>query len=832
MCIIFVERSCLSSLYHSSILGCRHRKLYPRNILFFIEDFEKMWSVKGGNGAKKGAGGNGLVAVAIDNQKGSQNALRWAAEHLLTKGQTVILLHVVQKTSSVCSSIAGNNAIVCNINNLSQSPRKQQLEKMTKDLFLTFHCYCARKDINCIDIILEDSDIAKAVTEYASYAAIENLVLGAPTKHGFIRFKSSSIPSSVSKGAPDFCTVYVISKGKIHSERHASRPAAYSSPLLAQIEALNQQSAKAAETPRQNMYLKAARPSFRPRNLPDEASRYAYTRGGGFSNGRISGGFSESESERSFISSDRASTDRASSVMYEYMDRGRLSTSSDQSFGSMRLGPKFAELNFPQDFSSISHESNQTSSSWSSENLEEVESEMRRLKLELKQTMDMYSTACREALTAKQKEMELHSWRAEEEQKLEEARLAQEAAQAVAEREKARCKAAIEAADAAKRIAELESNKRANAEIKALREAEDMRKLLSNLAHTDDKYRRYSIEEIEEATEHFSPFRKIGEGGYGPVYKCYLDHTPVAVKVLRPDAAQGRSQFQKEIDILSCIRHPNMVLLLGACPEYGILVYEYMANGSLDDCLSRKGNTPALSWQLRFQIAAEVATGLLFLHQTKPEPLVHRDLKPGNILLDQNYVSKISDVGLARLVPAVAENVTQCLMTATAGTFCYIDPEYQQTGMLGVKSDVYSLGIMLLQLVTSRPPMGLTHQVETAIEKGTFAGMLDPAVPDWPYEEALSFAKLAIQCAELRRKDRPDLGTVILPALNKLREFADEKMNHKLLGGNYSPSPNHSHAADQQEVISDPQLKNLETSKSQSSTSSQPENQAEEAGLL
>ncbi|XP_048428408.1 U-box domain-containing protein 34 [Pyrus x bretschneideri] len=445
---------------------------------------------------------------------------------------------------------------------------------------------------------------------------------------------------------------------------------------------------------------------------------------------------------------------------------------------------------------------------------------MRRLKLELKQTMDMYSTACREAITAKQKvsgsqicflqffsrfhlnlrprqEMKLHSWRAEEEQKLEEARLGQEAALAVAEKEKARCKAAMEAADAAKRIAEFESNKRVNAESKALREAEDMRKLLSNLAHTDDKYRRYSIEEIEEATEHFLPSRKVGEGGYGPVYKCYLNHTPVAVKVLRPDAAQGRSQFQKEIDILSSIRHPNMVLLLGACPEYGILAYEYMANGSLDDCLSRKGNTPALSWQLRFRIAAEIATGLLFLHQTKPEPLVHRDLKPGNILLDHNYVSKISDVGLARLVPAVAENMTQCLMTATAGTFCYIDPEYQQTGMLGVKSDVYSLGIMLLQLVTNRPPMGLAHHVESAIEKGTFAEMLDPSVPDWPYEEALSFAKLAVQCAELRRKDRPDLGTVILPELNKLRELADEKMNHKLLGGNDGPSPNHSRVADQ-----------------------------------
>lgn len=88
-----------------------------------------------------------------------------------------------------------------------------------------------------------------------------------------------------------------------------------------------------------------------------------------------------------------------------------------------------------------------------------------------------------------------------------------------------------------------------------------------------------------------------------------------------------------------------MVLLLGACPEYGILVYEYMAKGSLEDCLFKRGNTAALSWQIRFRIAAEIATGLLFLHQTKPEPLVHRDLKPGNILLDNNYTSKISDVG-------------------------------------------------------------------------------------------------------------------------------------------------------------------------------------------
>lgn len=145
------------------------------------------------------------------------------------------------------------------------------------------------------------------------------------------------------------------------------------------------------------------------------------------------------------------------------------------------------------------------------------------------------------------KEKELHHWRIEEEQKLEESRLAEEAALALAEKEKARCRAAIESAEAAKRIAELETQKRASAEVKSIREAKEMRKLLDNLSQSDGRYRRYTIEEIEIATDYFAESRKIGEGGYGPVFKCYLDHTPVAVKVLRPDAAQGRSQFQQEV---------------------------------------------------------------------------------------------------------------------------------------------------------------------------------------------------------------------------------------------------------------------------------------------
>lgn len=178
---------------------------------------------------------------------------------------------------------------------------------------------------------------------------------------------------------------------------------------------------------------------------------------------------------------------------------------------------------------------------------DDIEAEMKRLKLELKQTMDMYSTACKEALAAKQKAQELNCWKMEEEKRLEEARLSGESATSIVEKERAKARAALETAEASKRIAELEAQKRINAEMRALKEAEELKGALEALANTGIRYRKYTIEEIEIATECFAEARKIGEGGYGPVYSGYLDHTPVAIKVLRPDAAQGRSQFQKEV---------------------------------------------------------------------------------------------------------------------------------------------------------------------------------------------------------------------------------------------------------------------------------------------
>ncbi|XP_040873106.1 U-box domain-containing protein 35 isoform X4 [Glycine max] len=706
---------------------------------------------------KKG-GGNGLVAVAIEkDNKGSRHALKWAADTLLSRGQTLVLIHVLHTTSP------SHEAIICNIN--TNSPAASPHVNITKDLFRTFHCYCSRKDIQCLDVLLEDMDVVKGITEYVSYAAIENLVLGQASRHGFIRFKSST-PSNILKGAPDFCTVYVISKGRISSVRSAARTAPHASPLLRHIQILHDENARESE-----ISSKYNRASIKPSSWQSESMKRINL------SGRSCMDFPESDSDISFVSSERPSSVRSSSVFYDYFDlharNPRTSTSSDHSLGSTRMRPKFSDLSSTD--ISFSEDSRRSSVSSSLLN-DEAEADMRSLKLELKHTLEIYTTACRETLAAQQKLGELQNWKIEEEKKMEEMQLSQEAAEASVEQEKARSKAARETAKAAKRIARVESSKRESVKVKALKEAEEMRKQLDNLTQNDKRYRRYTIEEIERATDMFSEARKIGEGGYGPVYKCYLDHTQVAVKVLRQDSAQGEAQFQQEVNILGCIRHPNMVLLIGACAEHGILVYEYMAKGSLEDCMfgkKKEKEGKMRSWKVRFGIAAEIATGLLFLHQTKPEPLVHRDLKPGNILLDQNYVSKISDVGLAKLVPAAtAGNGTQCCMTAAAGTFCYIDPEYQQTGMLGVKSDVYSLGIILLQLLTGRPAMGLAHQVEESIKKDRFGEMLDPSVPDWPLEQALCLANLALQCAQLRRKDRPDLATLVLPRLQILRDFA------------------------------------------------------------
>ncbi|URD89618.1 U-box domain-containing protein [Musa troglodytarum] len=453
--------------------------------------------------------GSPLVAVAIDKDKGSQNALKWAVDNLVTRGQTLALIHV--KITSHPTT-----------NQHDAGCYREPTDHHSKELFLPFRCFCTRKDVRCKDVLLEDLDVAKAIIEFVGHGAIEKLVVGASSKGGLVRrFKNHDVTASITKGVPDFCTVYVIAKGKVSAMRNAVRPAPHMSPLRSQIQ--SQASLKPDVT--SPSFFPDSKGSSSPSpsssalssRLNDQflqgQARSPFGRGMRDATTKSFADLSLSDTDISFVSSGRPSTDQAFPP--------RLSNGSeglDRSF-EMRTPHKSVDsYSTGNEFSSISLGS--TGTSWSSQAMEDVEEEMKRLRLELKHTMDMYNNACKEALTAKQKR-----WKMEEEKKISEAHAAEIAAMALVEKEKAKCRAAMEAAQAENRIAELEARKRIDAEMKAIRDADEKNKTLDSLSHTDLRYRKYTIEEIEATTEYVAEHREIGEGGYGPVYKCHLDHT-------------------------------------------------------------------------------------------------------------------------------------------------------------------------------------------------------------------------------------------------------------------------------------------------------------------
>ncbi|CAN1237184.1 U-box domain-containing protein 33 [Linum grandiflorum] len=319
----------------------------------------------------------------------------------------------------------------------------------------------------------------------------------------------------------------------------------------------------------------------------------------------------------------------------------------------------------------------------------------------------------------------------------------------------------------------------------ALREAEELRRSRAETSNgsTAEFFSDFRFSEIEEATNNFHPSLKIGEGGFGSIYRGVLHHTEVAIKMLHANSMQGPSEYQQEVDILSRMRHPNLVTLIGACPEAWTLIYEYLPNGSVEDRLSCRGNTPPLSWQTRIRIAAELCSVLMFLHSSKPHSIVHGDLKPANILLDSNYVCKLSDFGIARLLhqgegSGIGETI--CCRTDPKGTFAYMDPEFLSCGELTPKSDVYSFGIILLRLLTGRPALGLVKEVQYALDKGNLKTLLDPLAGDWPFLQAEQLTRLALRCSELNRKNRPDLASEVWRVLEPLKASCGESSSFRI----------------------------------------------------
>ncbi|EYU26701.1 hypothetical protein ABFS82_12G177800 [Erythranthe guttata] len=286
----------------------------------------------------------------------------------------------------------------------------------------------------------------------------------------------------------------------------------------------------------------------------------------------------------------------------------------------------------------------------------------------------------------------------------------------------------------------------------------------------------FTLFELETITKSFRSDYILGEGGFGTVYKGYIDENvrvglkslPVAVKVLNKEGLQGHREWLTEVNFLGQLRHPNLVKLIGYCCEddHRLLVYEFMFRGSLENHLFR--TTSPLSWSTRMMIALGAAKGLAFLHNAE-RPVIYRDFKTSNILLDSDYMAKLSDFGLAKAGPQGDETHVS---TRVMGTYGYAAPEYVMTGHLTARSDVYSFGVVLLELLTGRKSVDKTRpSKEQSLvdwarpklnDKRKMLQIIDPRLENqYSVRAAQKACSLAYYCLSQNPKARPLMSDVV-----------------------------------------------------------------------
>ncbi|XP_051143194.1 receptor-like serine/threonine-protein kinase ALE2 isoform X2 [Andrographis paniculata] len=294
----------------------------------------------------------------------------------------------------------------------------------------------------------------------------------------------------------------------------------------------------------------------------------------------------------------------------------------------------------------------------------------------------------------------------------------------------------------------------------------------------------FVLAELEKATDKFSPQKVLGEGGFGRVYHGIMDNgNHVAVKLLTRDHQNGDREFIAEIEMLSRLHHRNLVKLIGICIEEGVrcLVYELVPNGSVESHLHGADRTKGpLDWDVRLKIALGAARGLAYLHEDSNPRVIHRDFKASNILLEDDFTPKVSDFGLAREATEGSHHIS----TRVMGTFGYVAPEYAMTGHLLVKSDVYSYGVVLLELLSGRKPvdMSQTPGQENLVtwarplltNREGLEQLADPSISgSYDFDDMAKVAAIASMCVHPEVTHRPFMGEVV-QALKLIYNDADE----------------------------------------------------------
>ncbi|KAI5071013.1 hypothetical protein GOP47_0013264 [Adiantum capillus-veneris] len=282
----------------------------------------------------------------------------------------------------------------------------------------------------------------------------------------------------------------------------------------------------------------------------------------------------------------------------------------------------------------------------------------------------------------------------------------------------------------------------------------------------------FTYKQLHFATSNFSSANMIGCGGFGSVYRGVLpDGRVAAIKQLDIAGKQGDHEFRVEVDLLSRLHSPYLLDLIGYCADqdHRLLVYEYMPKGSLQEHLYLDGKSPNLDWGRRMRIALDAARGLEYLHELVNPPVIHRDFKTSNVLLDDNFNAKVSDFGLAKLG---SDKINGLVSTRVLGTQGYVAPEYALTGHLTTKSDVYSFGVVLLELLTGRVPVDMKRSpgqgvlVSWALPRLTdrerVEDMVDPVLQgQYTLKELIQVAAIAKMCIQPEADYRPFMTDVV-----------------------------------------------------------------------
>lgn len=286
----------------------------------------------------------------------------------------------------------------------------------------------------------------------------------------------------------------------------------------------------------------------------------------------------------------------------------------------------------------------------------------------------------------------------------------------------------------------------------------------------------FTYEELKMATDGFSEQHLLGQGGFGYVHKGVLPNgKEIAVKQLKMGGHQGEREFRAEVETISQVHHKHLVSLVGYCIAGAerLLVYEFVPNNTLDFHLHGEGQ-PVMDWHTRLKIAIGSAKGLAYLHEDCSPSIIHRDIKAANILLDFNFEAKVSDFGLAKIFSSSNPSVTH-MTTRVVGTFGYLAPEYASSGKVTDKSDVYSYGVVLLELITGRPPISNFGSATSgslvnwarpllaqAIGDGNFDALADPRLENkYDVDEMASMVACAAACVRLSAWRRPRMSQVV-----------------------------------------------------------------------